>query len=265
MIKTIKNNYFLIIFLLFFASTKAQTILTHEVGIIIGSGSIQTDYGARNNFESTFGNFGFGIGVIHYLSFFKSNWQYPYFADHFKIRTELSYTTNKFKHRGPFVDPSKTSLLANQLRAMHGGNRQINFGFQLEYYLKNFYLNKTQQFDDAKFYPYFSVGIRYNIFKPYVISDLGDWHQDITLLPAKWQLPGAIFEKTGGTFSVSVGTGLRYRLNENWDLVTDFRYQQFFSNTVDGLNAPVVENKRKEGMFFLNFGLVYRIPYGFRY
>jgi len=265
MAKTIKLSYSFILLSLIFSGIRAQTVLTHEVGIIVGTGSIQTDYGARNNFQSTFGNFGTGVGIIHYLSFFKSNWQYPYFADHFKIRSEISYTSNKFKHFGPFVDPRKTSEEANKLRAMHGGNRMINIGLQLEYYFKNFYLNKTQQFDDAKFYPYVSFGLRYNFFKPYVISDLGDWHKDITVLPAKWQLPGAIFDSYGSTFTVSLSTGVRYRMNEFWDLVADLRYQQFFSNTVDGLNAPVIENKRKEGMVYFTFGLVYRIPYDFRY
>lgn len=265
MAKTIKLIYSLIVSLLLLTGLKAQTVLTHEVGIILGSGSIQTDYGVRNNFQSTFGNFGTGAGIIYYASFFKSNWQHPYFADHFKIRGEISYTSNKFKHRGPLVAPSKTSVESDKLRAMHGGNRMLNLGLQLEYYFKNFYLNKTQQFDDAKFYPYVSFGLRYNFFKPYVISDLGDWHKDITVLPTKWQLPGAIFEANGGTFTASVSAGVRYRMNEFWDLVADFRYQQFFSNTVDGLNAPVVENKRKEGMVYFTFGIVYRIPYDFRY
>jgi len=240
-------------------------MLTHEVGIIVGAESQQTDYGLRYNFKSTLGNYGNSKGIVHYLVFLKSDWEHPYFQDHFKIRTEITFSSNKFEHHGKLVDPSKTSQMAIKLRAMHGGNKMTNIGMQLEYYLKNFYLNKVQQFDDNKFYPYFSAGIHYTFYKAYLNSDLGDWHQDVTVLPAKWQFPGAVSEGGGTTFGLSIGAGLRYRINENWDYVTDLRYQVFFANTVDGLNAPVIENKRKEGMYLLNFGLIYRIPYDFRY
>ncbi len=250
---------------LFGLNTNAQTRFTHEVGFILGTGSIQTDYGARNEFSSAFGNFGVAIGAIHYLSFFKSNWERPYFADHFKIRTELSYMANKFKHRGKYVDPSRISITADKLRAMHGGNRMFNIGSQLEFYFKSFYQQEMMLFDDysSDFNPYLSVGFQFNFFNPYVISELGDINQDITVLPDKWQLPGAIFQGNGTTYSFMLGTGTRYRINEDWEAVGDLRFQHFFSNKVDGLNAPVAENKNREWMVFFNVGLIYKLP--FRY
>jgi len=255
----------IILFYLLFVglSVKAQTRFTHEVGLILGTGSMQTDYGARNEFQSTFGNFGVAIGGVHYLSFFKSNWEHPYFADHFKIRTELSFMSNKFKHHGKWVDPSRTSYGADKLRAMRGGNRMFNIGSQLEFYFKSFYQQEMQLFDDYNnnFNPYLSIGFQFNFFKPYVTSDLGDWHQDITLLPDKWQLPGGVFEARGTTYSFTLGGGTRYRINEDWEAVGDLRFQHFFSNKVDGLNAPVEENKNREWLVFFNVGLVYHLPY----
>jgi|FLOH01.1.fsa_nt_gi hypothetical protein len=121
----------------------AQTRFTQEVGLILGAGSMQTDYGARNQFQSTFGNFGFAIGAVHYLSFFKSNWEHPYFADHFKIRSELSFMTNKFKHQGKWVENKTTG---NPLREMHGGNRMFNLGAQLDCYFDSFYEEEQSLF-----------------------------------------------------------------------------------------------------------------------
>ena len=257
----------IILFYLLFVSLsiKAQTRFTQEVGFILGTGSMQTDYGARNQFSSTFGNFGFAIGAVHYLSFFKSNWERPYFADHFKIRTEVSFMTNKFKHHGKFVAPDRTSVIADKLRAMHGGNRMFNIGSQLEFYFRSFYQQEMQLFDNYNdnFNPYLSIGFQFNFFKPYVVSDLGDIHQDITLLPDKWQLPGGIFEARGTTYSFTIGGGTRYRINQDWEAVIDGRFQHFFSNKVDGLNAPVEENKNREWLVFLNVGLVYHLPYRF--
>jgi len=258
----IKNRFLIGFMLLSFMHINAQTRFTHEVGLILGAGSMQTDYGARNEFQSTFGNFGVAIGAVHYLSFFKSNWERPYFADHFKIRSELSYMTNKFKHHGRWVDGKPPE---NPLRAMHGGNRMFNLGAQLEYYFDSFYEEEQALFNDNEnnFNPYLSVGFQFDFFKPYVISDLGDWHKDITLLPAKWQLPGGVFEGRGTTYSFTLGGGTRYRVNEDWDVVGDVRFQHFFSNKVDGLNAPVEENKNREWLVFLNVGLVYHIPFRF--
>lgn len=259
-----KNRHlFFYIFLMVFATTTAQTRFTHEFGFILGTGSMQTDYGARNEFKSTFGNFGFSIGAVHYLSFFKSNWERPYFADHFKIRTELSFMSNKFHHEGKWVD--QQTDLAVKLRAMHGGNRMFNIGSQLEFYFNSFYEQEMRLFDDYNnnYNPYLSVGFQYNFFKPWVVSDLGDIHQNINLLPTKWTLPGAIFESRGVTYSFTMGGGTRYRINEDWEAVIDGRFQHFFSNKVDGLNAPVIENKNREWLVFVNVGLIYHLPFRF--
>ncbi len=256
------GNHFLYLFLLVFVTVTAQTRFTHEVGGFFGTGSMQTDYGARNQFQSTFGNFGFAIGGIHYLSFFKSNWERPYFADHFKIRSELSYMTNKFKHKGKWVE---NKLPGNPLREMHGGNRMFNIGTQLEFYFNSFYEQEMRLFDDynSNYNPYLSFGFQFNLFKPWVVSNNGDWHKDITLLPDKWQLPGGVFDSRGTTYSVTLGGGTRYRINEDWEAVIDGRFQHFFSNKVDGLNAPVPENKNREWMVFVNVGLIYHIPFRF--
>lgn len=265
MFMNLKAKFLLSFILLFFMFANSQTRFTHEVGGFLGTASIQTDYGARNNFQSSFGNFGFGIGAVHYLSFFKSNWESPYFADHFKIRSELSFMTNKFKHRGPFVAPDKTTVMADQLRAMHGGNRMFNLGFQLEFYFNSFYEQEMALFsrDDNNFNPYVSLGYQFNFFKPYVVSDLGDINQDRTVLPDKWQLPGAIFQESGTTYSFTLGGGTRYRVNEDWNIFADFRFQHFFSNKIDGLNAPVDENKNREWMVFVHVGLIYHLPFRF--
>ncbi|GAG73665.1 unnamed protein product, partial [marine sediment metagenome] len=85
------------IFLLIFSSfTYAQDEKSHEIGIISGSASFTTDYGQRNDFMSNVGgNVGMGIGVVYYLNFtdyrYRWNERTNYWAEHFRIRGELSY------------------------------------------------------------------------------------------------------------------------------------------------------------------------------
>jgi hypothetical protein len=51
-----------------------------------------------------------------------------YFNEHFKLRSELSFNKTELQHFGKYVDPKKTSLDAQQLRAMSGSTSVANFG-----------------------------------------------------------------------------------------------------------------------------------------
>jgi hypothetical protein len=77
-----------------------------------------------------------------------------------------------------------------------------------------------------------------------------------TQLIDKWQT-GAVFLDAGSTFGVSGGAGLRYGL-DNVDFVIDARYQYFFSDRIDGLDAPDDPgNLNNDTAIFFNVGVVY--------
>ncbi|MDO9261207.1 MAG: glutamate dehydrogenase [Flavobacteriaceae bacterium] len=240
-----------------------QTYGSHEIGFYLGAPSIQTDYGQRNNFMSNVGgNIGVGAGIIHYYQF--SDYRYKwfqrgnFFSEHFKIRSEISYAQADLQHFGIWVDPSHTSVEADKLRAMHGSTSIINMGSQLEFHIRDL-VDYGLRYYKWNYSPYVGLGLQVNVYKPTVISDYGtaDWKQNPTILPYKWSLPGAVNEKRGTTFSITLNAGSRIAIGEYSDIFIDTRWHYFMSNYVDGLNAKVDENKYNDWMLLFQFGYIY--------
>jgi hypothetical protein len=135
-------KYFIAIILFLFGYSSeiiAQYGFSHEVGVIAGPVAFQSDYGERHNYDTNFGNTGYGIGLIHYLNFsYKAdcNCYTPetYFNDHFKLRSELSYNKTNLRHYGEYVEGDKKKLFNRQLRGMRGSTAVTNIGMQLEYF-----------------------------------------------------------------------------------------------------------------------------------
>ena len=242
-------------------TASAQFGFSHEVGAIVGPVAFQSDYGERHNLATNAGNTGYGIGIIHYLNFSyraECNCYTPetYFNDHFKLRSELSYNKTNLQHYGEWVAPSKTSLTANQLRAMHGSTSVTNIGMQLEFFplsIRDFTANI------GSFAPFVSLGGQFSIYSPKASSDLGPLGTPLTT-PVKY-LDG--YTNSGGTvWSVVTSVGTRYKLTPLSDLMVDLRMQYYFSNWVDGLNpnpAIYTENKANDWLVWLNFGYIYYI------
>ena len=94
---------------------------SNEVGVISGPTALQSDYGERNDLKTNVGNTGVGIGFVHYLNFaFDSSClcytPESYFNDHFKLRSEISYSYTELKHFGYWVDKNNGSIGVEQLR-----------------------------------------------------------------------------------------------------------------------------------------------------
>ncbi|TGD58517.1 THC0290_0291 family protein [Flavobacterium humi] len=250
-------------------SAQAQFGFSHEIGVIAGPVAFQSDYGVRHDFDTNAGNTGIGIGLVHYLNFSyraDCNCYTPenYFNDHFKLRTELSYTKTKLNHFGEWVTPEKlaTSIPAQQLKAMHGSTAVTNIGMQLEWYplsIRNFTAST------GSFAPFVSLGAQYSFFKPEVETSFGDGRlTQPNIFPKYWepsdgQAHGFSNER-GSTLSVVSSVGTRYKLTPLSDLMIDLRFQYFNSNWVDGLNPnPDVytENKANDWLVWLNFGYIY--------
>lgn len=259
-----KIKFIIVIALICFGfSTRAiaQFGFSHEIGAIAGPIAFQSDYGQRNNSASSFGNSGYGIGLIHYLNFsYKSDCSCytpeTFFNDHFKLRSELSYNKTNFKHFGEWVDDSKQSLGAKQLRAMRGSTAVTNIGMQLEFYpfsIRQFTVSK------GSFAPFISLGGQFSFYSPTAYSEMGaGLGQLSTVTPTKFI--GAFDTKGGTTWSVVSSIGTRYKLNELSDLMVDLRMQYYYSNWVDGLSPNpniYAENKSNDWLVWLNFGYIY--------
>lgn len=275
--KLLMNTRYLLLvfFLLLFSKQEinAQFGFSHEVGVITGPVTFYSDYGVRNDFETNIGNVGFGVGLIHYLNFsYRADCNCytrdKYFNDHFKVRTELDFHKTNFDHFGKWVDPDKTTLTADQLRAMKGSTTVFDIGAQLEYFPLSIRDFASRPGSVA---PFVSLGIHWVSFDPEVFSELGALNTPITTPPKYFN---GFQQEADSTFSLVTSFGLRYKLTPLTDLMIDSRWQYYFSNWVDGLNpqeqfneqvlgegngVPVPENKANDWIYWLNIGFIYYI------
>jgi len=259
--------YYKILLILVFlplSNSFAQFEMSHEVGISLGPVTMQSDYGERHHLPSSAAT-SFGIAASHYLSFYGSNYNWrngaSFFSDHFKLKTDISYYTNtNLEHKGKYIDPSVSSPdFAEKLSAMKGSTKLLNFGTQLEFYFKNLE-DYGLLFNTAdKFAPYVSVGVQYSSFTPEFSTSYGngDYINNPDILPNPWQ-ENAIFVEKDNTFSLTFGLGTRYKMT-GFDLVAEARYQYFFSDKIDGLDAPhdVSGSKFNDTLIYFSVGAIF--------
>ena len=235
---------------------KAKSSYSNEIGIIAGPVSFQSDYGERGDSTPFIGKTGFGIGLIHYvnLSYIGYNNFKPetYFDEHFKLRTEISFTKSQFKHYGSLINNPKKNTSLEQLRAMRGKTDIMNIGLQMEYYLINIH-----DFENTigSLNPYISFGAHYSFFNPKAYSLLGPLEDNISV---KFRM--ATSNKPSSIMSIVASAGSRYKLNEISDLIIESKMQYYFTDWVDGLNPNTAihpENKANDWLIWLNMGYVY--------
>lgn len=262
------NTKILLVVFLFFAVAKQQVMsqlgFSHEIGAITGPIAFYSDYGQRYDFETNVGNVGFGIGLIHYLNFsYRADCNCytrdTYFNDHFKVRSEIDYHKTNFDHLGKWVEADRTTITADQLRAMKGSSTVFDIGAQLEYFplsIRDFAAGAY------KIAPFGSFGVHWVSFDPEVYSELGPLNTPLTTPPKYFN---AFQQEGDSTWSIVMSTGIRYKLTVLSDLMLDARWQYYFSNWVDGLNpsfenngvVEVPENKANDWIFWLNVGYIY--------
>jgi hypothetical protein len=249
----------LIIFLFLFiaANTFAQDKNSHEVGFVLGAAAFTTDYGQRYDFSSNVGgNIGVGIGVVYFFNFtdyrYRWNQRTNYFSEHFRVKAELSYMSAKLNHFGEWVDEDRQTLGADQLRAMHGSSKVVNLGALLEYHIVDIVDFGSRRIPRLHWSPYLSIGLMGNYY-----NSTMEYDEDLGLFP-KWAVPGAVDTSGGFTGSLNMSVGTRYKLGEYSDILIEVRWQYFFSDWVDGLNAKAdPANKYNEWVFFPHIGYVY--------
>ncbi len=269
---------FSFIFFFFFTLTSySQLDLSSEVGITFGVTSFQTDFGERYDFASANAS-SMSFGAVYFLKFYGSqyNWRSgtSYFSDHFKLKVSFDYINKtNIKHEEDF-DIVK-------MQEMRGEIKMYDVGTQLEFYFGSLEDYSTLFSSKNKFNPYLSAGVHVNFYDPEVTSLLGsnDWRNFVIYdqpdrgMYDKWYLEDiaasdpnsydgldheqTIFNESGTAFAVSVGAGLRYSM-QYFDLMIDTRWQHFFSDKIDGLDASKDPgNKYNDTMVYLNFGIIY--------
>jgi hypothetical protein len=264
------NTRLLLLVFLFLVFSKQEVYsqfgFSHEVGVITGPIVFYSDFGQRYDFETNTGNVGFGVGLIHYINFsYRADCNcYTrdlYFNDHFKIRNEIDYHKTNFEHFGKWVDPDRTSIFADQLRAMKGSTTVFDIGTQLEYFplsIRDFAAGAY------KIAPFVSLGVHWVNYDPEVYSELGPLNSPIST-PDKYL--NSFQQEGDSTWSVVWSIGIRYKLTPLSDLMLDSRWQYYFSNWVEGLNPSfdnngileVPENKANDWIYWLNIGYIYYI------
>ncbi len=250
-----KNFYFaflLLINMFFSFAQKGNSVLLHEVGIISGPVSMQTDFGERHHFPSSVLNIGYGVGLVYYISYNPNriywNDRTTYLKNHSKLRLEASYMSDNLIQRGRYIESNSYQALL--LKGIVSKAKLYNFGFQYQFSLFSATADKNLQ-------PYFSMGGTFTIYKPEVKSLLGDIEQDATLIPSAYQ--NSIFNDVGNTPSITLGTGTTYFINDNVKLLADLRWQRFVKDDVEGLTPKISANKYNDWLFFLNFGIVFSL------
>ncbi len=266
----LKNNWLTLWFVFFLlgisSEANAQLGFSHEIGAIAGPVAFQSDYGVRHDFKTNAGNTGIGIGIIHYINFSytaECDCYNPetYFNDHFKLRSELSYNKTEFDHFGKWVAADRTSLEADQLRAMKGESAVTNIGMQLEYFplsIRDF----TARIGSLG--PFVSLGAQFSYYNTKANSTMGPLGTPLTTYPKYLtptdNRPYGFSSESGTVWSIVSSVGSRYKLAPLSDLMIDLRLQYYFSDWVDGLKPNpdlYKENKANDWLVWLNVGYIY--------
>lgn len=253
----LKKYFFLLLLLL---GCKGFSQISNQLGVIAGPIAFQTDYGENKDYENIERNVGYSFGIVHYINFaFDASCncfnRYKYFNDHFMVRNELSYYFSKLNHYGRYVDPSHTSLAADQLRAMEGDVSSVNLGTQLEFYPISMreYISGTYLF-----VPYGGLGIHANFLHSTNYSDMGDI-TDPTVMPEKFYGSNIKGVQNATVFSFVANIGLKFKLTRHSDILIDARYQTYISDWVEGLNPDsnlYPENEHNDAAISMSLGYI---------
>ena len=251
------------LFILFGLSSKinAQIGIAHEIGVVFGPVMFKSDYGARNDFGTNINNNGFGIGLVHYLNFSYNSNNSTFFSEHFKVRSEVSFSKSDFKHYGKYVEKNSNYIGVQQLKAMSGSSGIFNIGTQLEYSPI-----KIHDFENTigSFGPYASIGVQLSSYTAKANSAMGQLGTPSATFPKYLDPsdghPFGFSNESKTVFSIVSSIGTRYKLSPLQDLIIDFRFQYFNSDWVDGLNPnPEIhkENKANDWLIWVNLGYIY--------
>lgn len=248
-------NLLAVLLFFFFINSRAQTNFSHEVGGFFGIATFQTDMGLSTEFAAE-NQASMGFGIAYYMKFFGSqyNWRSgsSFFSEHFKLKAEFSYINNS---NVSFEPAGLNSKLDNMKAAI----KLYNVGLNLEYYILELEDYSSYFQTTGSINPFVTVGIHYSYSQPDILVNdvsLKGQEEPYTELIDKWQVD-AVFLEAENIFSATAGIGVRFGL-EKLDFSLEGRYQYYFSDVVEGLNAADdPANKGNDSMVFINAGVIY--------
>lgn len=262
-IKTLTLAISVFVFVFSANAQRWHSNLTNEVGVAIGASSFMTDYGQRHDLKSGVArNGGIGVGFLYYLTF--TNYRYAwnqrttYFAEHFRLRNELSYHNSKFEHYGKWVDHA-IGVNGDKLKAMHGKTEVWHLGTAMEFHFVNIHDFGTRRDPDLIWAPYVSFGVGVDFYNPSIYTRYGngDWKGN-NLLYTKWDSSSAARDSKGKTMSISLAAGTRLKIGEYSDIFIEGRGSYYFSDWIEGLNARNDQaNKYNDWSMWLHVGYIY--------
>ena len=256
----------IIVVVLFFSiqSTFAQLGFSHEIGAFVGPIAFKSDFGVRNDFETNSGNTGIAVGIVHYINFaYRADCNCyttdKYFNDHFKLRSEISWNKTKLEHIGKWVDESRQSEEAQQLRGHTGESQNWDIGMQLEYFPLSIRAFSAGAYSFA---PFIAAGAHFVSYNPSVATSFGDGNiNNNDNFYNFWDDASGgdpfVSDESGTTWSVVASVGTRYKLSVLSDLFVELRGQYYFNDFIDGLDHKLGSNKNNDWNVWLNFGYIY--------
>ncbi|MFB9077728.1 glutamate dehydrogenase [Flavobacterium procerum] len=262
------KHLFITLFALFGISTAAtaQSDLAYEIGIYAGPVTLQSDFGQRHNVDTNIGNSGFGVGIMHFINFSAANNRESFFTEHFKVRSDLSFSRTNLKHYGDWVEKKPDGLFAQQLKAVRANSTVLGLGAQLEFSP----FMKIHDFENTigGFSPYFAIGFQANYYSAKISSNLGDLALP-TVTPGKYLTPSdgrahGFSSENGFALSATGAVGIHYKITTMSDLMFETRFQMFNSDWIDGLNPNkdiYKENKSNDWQVWFNFGYIYYLEF----
>ena len=256
----IRNTKFVVLSLILFlltSNSSAQIGNSFDVGVSFGAISIQSDYGERGNINSGLtGNIGYTTSIVLYKNFYDRevywNTRSEWIQEHLKLKAEVRFFKTNLKHFGSYSEGDSDAAVL--LRAMHGSSSVINFGGGIEYH----FISLTDFLSDNQnqiFSPYVSVGGMFGLSKATVSSDLGNIEGNPSLLITAYQ-DNAIYTEREQVVSLVFGVGTRIKMSRNTDLILDTRWQDYFSDRVDGLAPTLDANKYSDWTYAMSVGIV---------
>jgi hypothetical protein len=145
------------------------------------------------------------------------------------------------------------------MERMTGSVKMYNAGFNLEYYFIELEDYTSFFRSSGSINPFVSLGLHYTYAQPDIFVDgvsLKGQEEPYEELIPKWQ-EGAIFLDDQSLISATGSAGVRFGLDMVY-LVLEGRYQYFFGDKLEGLDAPNDPgNKNNDTMVFINVGVVY--------
>ncbi len=253
-----------LLFVIVFVLGSYGQFLNHDIGVSIGSTSLQSDYGERGNFDSEWRNNGFTLAVSHHLSLYNHTIRWDpndIIRNHLTIKTEFRYLSNtRLRHFGEWVKESRQSLGANKLRAMEGNLSKTSLSLNLDIHLKPLE-EFVHPYTNIKINPYITGGVAYSFYNVDVSSELGEVSPGNDSVLFETFRGEALRLGDGEALSLQFGLGTKYKITPKLDLFAQFAYQYFFSDEIDGLNADVPQNQNNEWLLNFQFGLILHLNY----